>query len=236
MEQAPPPSRLPRGPLRSFGRLKARPLTARQQGLIDALLPAIAIREHPDGPMDPQVLMPGATSVVFEIGFGGGEHLAGQAARAPGTLFIGAEPFLDGVAKVLSQIEELGLSNIRLIHGDGRPSLAALPPASLDRLVILFPDPWQKARHNKRRLIQTEFLDSAARALRPGGELRFATDWADYADWTLERLAARADFADLTPGAYGLAPSDHIVTRYQTKQLGDCAPRFFRFARRPASG
>jgi tRNA (guanine-N7-)-methyltransferase len=222
----------PLAPLRSFGRIKARALTARQQGLMDQLLPHLAIPEAPQAPLDPARLMPGAEAVVFEIGFGGGEHLTEQAARHPATLFIGAEPFLDGVAKALSQIEDANLANVRLIHGDGRPALAALVPGSLDRLVILFPDPWQKARHTKRRLIQPAFLDSAARALKPGGELRFATDWADYADWTLERLAGRPEFEDLTPGVYDQPPQDHLVTRYQAKALGDCAPVFLRFARR----
>jgi tRNA (guanine-N7-)-methyltransferase len=222
----------PDAPLRSFGRIRGRALTARQQGLVETLLPHLALPEVPQAPLDPATLMPGAQAVVFEIGFGGGEHLTGQAARHPATLFIGAEPFVEGVAKALTQIEASNLANVRLIQGDGRPALAALVPGSLDRLVILFPDPWHKARHTKRRLIQPAFLDSAARALKPGGELRFATDWADYADWTLERLAARPDFQDLTPGAYAEAPDDHIPTRYQAKALGDCAPVFLRFARR----
>ncbi len=247
-DQSPPPPDVPAkpasalphpragGPLRSFGRLKARPLTARQQGLVDQLLPGIALPEHPDGPVDPLGLMPGAASVVYEIGFGGGEHLTGQAAQAPGSLFIGAEPFLDGVAKALAQIDDAGLANVRLVHGDGRPLLEALLPASLDRLVILFPDPWQKARHNKRRLIQPAFLDAAARALKPGAELRFATDWLDYAQWTEAMLVAHPAFEDLGPPDRLAAPDDHIPTRYQQKGLGDCTPRFIRFARRRDHG
>lgn len=224
------------GPLRSFGRLKARALTARQQGLMDELLPQIALPAQPDGPIDPHDLLPGAAQVIYEIGFGGGEHLTGQAARAPAALFIGAEPFVDGVAKALAQIADARLTNVRLVHGDGRPVLEALRPASLDRLVILFPDPWHKARHNKRRLIQPAFLDAAARALKPGAELRFATDWLDYAHWTEAMLAAHPAFQDLGPADRLAVPDDHIPTRYQQKGLGDCTPRFIRFARRSDHG
>jgi tRNA (guanine-N7-)-methyltransferase len=220
-------------PLRSFGRQKGRPMTARQQGLMDALLPTIAVPEAPPAPFDPRALMPHAQAVHFEIGFGGGEHLAARAEATPDTLHLGAEPFVDGVAKLLTRIDAQGLANVRVLHGDARPLLKALTPSSLDRLVVLFPDPWHKARHNKRRLIQRDFLDDAARALKPGGEFRFATDWAAYADWTLAMTLAHPGFDWSAERAddWRTPPPDHVVTRYQTKGLGDCAPIFLRFTR-----
>jgi tRNA (guanine-N7-)-methyltransferase len=217
--------------LRSFGRTRGRPLSARQSALVDVLLPRIGLPEIQEGQVDPASVMPGLSGCVLEIGFGGGEHLAAQASRAPDVLHIGAEPYLEGVAKLLVQVEKMSLANVRLVHGDGRPLLSALAPASLDRLVILFPDPWQKARHAKRRLIQPDVLDAAAQVLRPGGELRFATDWQAYADWTLALLGARADFREIAPLDRATPPADHVTTRYQLKQLGDCAPVFLRFER-----
>ena len=113
--------------------------------------------------------MPAAREVWVEIGFGGGEHLAGQAALHPDVLLLGAEPFVDGQAKLVSQVEREGLANVRIHPGDARELLAALPDASADRVFILFPDPWPKTRHHKRRLIQPEFVAELARVLKPGG-------------------------------------------------------------------
>jgi tRNA (guanine-N7-)-methyltransferase len=176
--------------------------------------------------------------VWLEIGFGGGEHLAEQAARRPEVLFLAAEPFLNGVASALRHIDERGLSNVRLRQGDARQLLADLPDASLERVFILFPDPWPKARHHKRRLIQAETVAELARVLRPGGTLRFATDWADYADWTIERLTAQPAFAQPAfawtaerADDWRTPPADHVTTRYQEKRLGDCAPVFLDFVR-----
>src|SRR5437899_2281241 len=142
-------SELPQA-LRTYGRIKSRPIKPRQAALMTTLLPRIAV---PAGPVDPRALMPGARAVWLEIGFGGGEHLAQQAARHPEALFLGAEPFLNGVASALRHIDEMSLANVRLHAGDARALMAALPDASLDRLIVLFPDPWPKVRHHKRRLI-----------------------------------------------------------------------------------
>jgi len=220
----------PHGPIRSYGRIKSRPIKPRQAGLVDSLLPAIAL---PEGPFDPRALKPDATEVWLEIGFGGGEHLAAQAARRPDVLSLGAEPFLNGVASALRHIDEAGITNVRLHAGDARDLTAALPDASLDRIFILFPDPWPKARHHKRRLINGETVAELARVLRPGGTLRFATDWADYAAWTLERLERSPAFAWTAERAadWREPPADHVTTRYETKKLGDCAPVFLEFAR-----
>jgi tRNA (guanine-N7-)-methyltransferase len=216
--------------LRTFGRLKARPIKPRQAALMTSLLPAIAT---PAGPFDPRTLMPDAREIWLEIGFGGGEHLAEQARRRPDVLFLGAEPFLNGVASALRHIEERRLANVRLHAGDARELMARMPDASLDRLLVLFPDPWPKTRHHKRRLIEPGFLAEAARLLRAGGRFRFATDWADYADWTLRQLQGCAAFAWTARRAddWRGAPADHVTTRYEAKRLGDCAPIFLDFER-----
>ena len=208
------------GPLRSFGRIKSRPIKARQAALFDTLMPQIAVPDPSKGPIDPQALMPEAKQVWLEIGFGGGEHLAEQATRNPDALMIGCEPFLNGVASALRHVEEGGLKNVRLHADDARAVMTALPDASLDRVMILFPDQWHKARHNKRRLVQDEFAAELVRVLKPGGTLRFATDWADYAEqmW---------DVLDATPGLRNRAgarghvprpdwrPQTHFETRGQ---------------------
>jgi tRNA (guanine-N7-)-methyltransferase len=194
------------------------------------LLPRIAIA---DGPIDTGALMPGAAEVWLEIGFGGGEHMAAQAARRPDTLILGAEPFLNGVASALRHIAEADLSNVRLRQGDARQLVADLPAASLERIFILFPDPWPKLRHHKRRLIQAEAIADFARVLKPGGGVRFATDWADYATWTLEKFASSPVFRWTAERAadWRQQPADHVATRYEIKGLGDCAPIFLGFER-----
>jgi tRNA (guanine-N7-)-methyltransferase len=174
---------------------------------------------------------PKGGGVVLEIGFGGGEHLVAQAAAYPGARFIGVEPFLNGVASCLRHIEESGVQNVRLHQGDAREVMARLPDGSLDLVYILFPDPWPKARHHKRRLIQAEFLDALARVMKPGAEVRFATDWANYAEWALEHLSADARFASLSEKHDAPWPG-HVTTRYEAKRLGDCAPVWLRFVKR----
>ncbi|MFD1192741.1 tRNA (guanosine(46)-N7)-methyltransferase TrmB [Phenylobacterium conjunctum] len=217
-------------PLRSFGRIKSRPIKPRQAALMDSLLPQIRC---PDTPFDPKSLKPDAREVWLEIGFGGGEHMAAQAARARDVLILGAEPFQNGVASALRHIDEAGLGNVRLWDGDVREMIARLPDGCLDRVFILFPDPWPKARHHKRRLVSAEMLVELARVLKPGGRLRFATDWADYADWTLERIIASPAFAWQAERAddWRTPPADHVTTRYEEKKLGDCAPVFLEAVR-----
>lgn len=219
-------------PLRTFGRIKSRPIKPRQAALFDTLLPSIAVPDPKAGPVDPRVLAPDAEEAWLEIGFGGGEHLAAQAERNPRAVIIGCEPFLNGVGSLLRHVDERGLKNVRIHADDARAVVEALPDASLDRVLILFPDPWHKARHNKRRLVQDDFAAELVRVLKPGGTLRFATDWADYADWALERFAR-------TPGLVRIGsvedwhatPADHVVTRYEEKKLGDVAPIFLEFRR-----
>jgi tRNA (guanine-N7-)-methyltransferase len=236
-------------PLRTFGRIKARTLKPRQAGLMETLLPHLAVPE--EGAIDIEALFSGERSedasmipppgphlsrgggVVLEIGFGGGEHLVAQATAHPEQCFIGVEPFINGVASCLRHIEESGAQNIRLHQGDARDVIARLPDASLDRVYILFPDPWPKARHHKRRLIQPEFLGELARVMKPGAELRFATDWANYAAWALEHVSRDPNFDWLAENAadWRAAWPGHVQTRYETKKLGDCAPIWLRFRR-----
>jgi tRNA (guanine-N7-)-methyltransferase len=223
----------PHGHLRSYGRIKSRAIKPRQAGLMQTLLPRIAL-DPQAGPIDPRALMPGAPEVWLEIGFGGGEHLAAQAARRREVLVIGVEPFLNGVASCLRHIEERALDNVRLHAGDARDLLAALPDESLDRLFILFPDPWPKVRQQKRRLVQPAAVAEFARVLRPGSPLRFATDVASYADQALERFNASGRFAWTAEAAddWRRRPADHVATRYEDKRLGDCEPVFLDFVRR----
>lgn len=226
-------SHQPHGPLRSFGRIKSRSIKPRQAELLKSLLPSIAL-DLGAGRFEPARLMPGAAEVWLEIGFGGGEHLAAQAARRPEVLVLGAEPFLNGAASAVRHIDEAQLSNIRLHVGDARELIDALPDASLDRIFVLFPDPWPKARHHKRRLVQPEFVHAITRVLKPGGRLRFATDWADYANAALERFLASPGLCWTAGRAddWRRPPADHTTTRYEQKRLGDITPVYLDFERR----
>lgn len=218
---------------RTFGRRNARPLTARQKRLLEELLPRLSVPETRPGALDPLALFGAAEEAWLEIGFGGGEHLVAQAGRTPAAGLIGCEPFIDGMAKALAQIEDAGPANIRLHMGDAREVMAWLKPASISRVFILFPDPWPKARHHKRRLIQPAFLDELARITAPGARIRFATDVASYADQALVRFLrdGRFDWTARRADDWRTPPADHIRTRYETKALGDVAPVYFDFVR-----
>ncbi|HRX74900.1 MAG TPA: tRNA (guanosine(46)-N7)-methyltransferase TrmB [Hyphomonas sp.] len=215
-------------PIRTFGRVGGRALSPRQQELVETLLPQLTV---PDGLRDPAALFPGLKEVWLEIGFGGGEHLAEQARRHPDVGFIGCEPFIEGMAKALTQVETLGLGNVRLRMDDARPLVEGFAPGSLSRVFIMFPDPWPKKRQQKRRLIQPDFLASLHRACRTGARVRFATDVASYADEALLRFLQDDGFRWLAESAddWRKAPADHVTTRYETKKLGDCAPVWFDF-------
>lgn len=217
---------------RLFGRAQGKPLSARQQALVDDVLPGIDLPD--EGVIDAQALNPDCSSQVLEIGFGGGEHLAAQAAQNPQTGYIGIEPFLNGVAKALTYREEQGLTNIRLHRGDAREVLPRFADASLDRIFLLFPDPWHKKRHAKRRFVQRETRDHFARILKPGGQLRIATDVKSYADHCMIELTDddRFDWRASKADDWRIPPADHIRTRYESKNLGDCAPVFMDWVRR----
>ena len=215
-------------PLRSYGRLKARPIKPRQAALMQSLLPQI---RAPQTPFEPMALMPAAREVWLEIGFGGGEHMAGQATRWPDVLVIGCEPFFNGVGSAVRHVDEQSLANVRIHAGDARDVMARLPAGCLTRIFVLFPDPWPKARHQKRRLVQDDTIAEFSRLLAPGGRFRFATDWADYADWALIRLrrAPHLTWLARTADDWRNPRPDHLTTRYETKKLGDCAPIWLEF-------
>ncbi len=157
--------------------------------------------------------------IWFEIGFGDGEHLAWQAAANPDVGFIAAEPYVNGVAALLSRIAAENLANIRIFDDDVRPLLAALPAGSIDRVFILFPDPWPKARHRRRRIVNAETLSALARLIAVGGELRLATDDRDYARWMLRLLLPRREFLWRArgPADWRRRPPDWPSTRYERK-------------------
>jgi tRNA (guanine-N7-)-methyltransferase len=177
-----------------FGRRKGHTLKPRQAALFDSLLPRLALDLTVPSPADARSLFESANAVRLESGFGGGEHLVAEAGRNPLTGFIGIEPFINGMAKALASIHDCGLTNIRLHHGDATDVIAWLPDASITRFDLLYPDPWPKRRHWKRRFVQDGSIARMARIIRPDGELRFATDWPDYAAWTLRHLARSPDF------------------------------------------
>ena len=178
-----------------FGRRKGKKLRPHQARLFDTLLPPLAIDLSQPAPADLGRLFAVPVEVVrLEIGFGGGEHMIGQARDRPQTGFIGAEPFVNGMAKALTAIESGDLHNIRLHFDDAMNLIGWLPDAALARIDLIHPDPWPKRRHWKRRFVQDEMIPHFARILRPGGEFHFVTDIADYAAWTLQRLLRSSEF------------------------------------------
>ena len=201
-----------------YGRRKGPKLSARQTDLRRMLLPQIAF----DPARDARAQFPsGVNALWLEIGFGAGEHLHQLAGENPGIGMIGAEPYEMGVAKLLSKLAEEPRANIRIFEGDGRDVIAALPDASLSRFFLLFPDPWPKTRHHKRRFLQMEMLDELARVLKPGAELRFATDDKSYLPYALERLSAHPDFEWTAQGPkdWKTRPDGWPPTRYEAKAI-----------------
>jgi tRNA (guanine-N7-)-methyltransferase len=177
-----------------FGRRKGHRLKPARAALFETLLPRLTL----DLTTQPKALcslFPNPVDEVqLEIGFGGGEYLLGRAQAHPRIGFIGVEAFVNGMAKALAVIAAQSLSNIRLHHGDASEVLAWLPTASLTRVDLLYPDPWPKRRHWKRRFVQDSSIAAIGRVLRSGGEFRFATDIADYAAWTLRHMLRFPDF------------------------------------------
>ena len=178
-----------------FGRRKGHALKPRQAALFDSLLPRVVLDLSKSAPPDlASLFSTTVTQVRLEIGFGGAEHLLAQAVAEPGTGFIGADAFVNAIAKALAGIETHKLANVRLYFGDASGLIDRLPTTSLSRVDLLYPDPWPKRRHRKRRFIQDEMLTRLARILQVGGELRFATDIPDYADYALMRVLRSPDF------------------------------------------
>ena len=219
-----------------YGRRRGRPLRPGQHRLFETLLPKLAIALPQAGWVDPNMLFPaGVSDIWLEIGFGGGEHLAEQAARHPEIGFVGSEVFENGVAKLLGEIDRRGLGNLRLFADDARFLIEALPPGSIGRTFILFPDPWPKQRHHKRRLVAAATLDRLSELMRKGAELRLATDDPGYLVWMLEHATAHPGFVWLArrPADWRERPPDWPPTRYETKaRAAGRTPVFLRFARR----
>jgi len=216
--------------IQSYGRRRGRPLRSGRAALIHDLLPELAVAPPAAGEtLDPRRLFARPVDAVWlEVGFGAGEHLAAQAEAHRAVGFIGAEPYINGIAGLLARAREVRLDNLRLWPADIRLLLPALVPGSIARAFVLFPDPWPKARHHKRRLVAKAFLDQLARVMAPGAELRIATDDTDYAAWVGEQLASHADFAPVRGADPHRRPAGWIVTRYETKALAQGrAPLYF---------
>jgi tRNA (guanine-N7-)-methyltransferase len=203
-----------------FGRRKGHKLRARQADLIEHLLPRLALNIGDTNRSDLADLFdPPADVVRLEIGFGGGEHLIAEARAFPQSGFIGCEPYVNGMAKILAQIEAQGAGNIRLFAGDAAELLAWAPPHSLARIDLIHPDPWPKRRHWKRRFVQDTTIAAMARALQPNGEFRFVSDIDDYCAWTLAHLSRSPDFTWTAERASDWRQpwTDYTMTRYGRK-------------------
>ena len=201
-----------------FGRRSGKRLHRGQDRLFHEKLPELELT-LPEGALDPHALFPSATRLELEIGYGGGEHLARMAAPHPHTGFIGCEVFSGGIAKLLEAIDMERLDNIRLFTDDALKLLLKLPEASLDAAYLLYPDPWPKTRHHKRRFVSPTTLGELARVLKRGSIFRFATDIEDYADWTLAHILRepRFRFAPVRPGAWHEPYPGWVPTRYEEK-------------------
>lgn len=202
-----------------YGRRQGRRLRKEHQRLIAENLPALEI-DLSAGLSDPALLFEQQPDKIWlEIGFGGGEHLAAQACAHPDIGFIGCEPFMNGVARLLGSIEQDNLSNIRLYTEDAREVLDALPDASIDRCFILFPDPWPKRRHNRRRIVSPKTLNAIARVLTDGALLRMASDHRDYIRWMLFHTLENNAFQWLArkPADWRQRPAGWAPTRYEEK-------------------
>jgi tRNA (guanine-N7-)-methyltransferase len=237
------PSRAADRPRRTLhGRRRGRPLRPARRSLVETLLPSLDIAlPAGDAPLDPATLFPPASCREFwlEIGFGAGEHLIAQANNAADVGVIGCEPFINGVAALLAGIDARNLDNVRIFRDDARLLLDRLTDACIGRAFVLFPDPWPKLRHHKRRIVAAGPVAALARVMRDGAELRIATDDPDYKSWILAHVLGHGAFewCARRPDDWRLRPDDWPETRYEAKaRAAGRTPSFFRFRRRPRAG
>lgn len=221
---------------RLYGRRQGHPLRAGRQRLMENLLPKLRVDLPAAGEtVDPPTLFAAPLDDLWvEVGFGGGEHLAAQAEAHPRIGMIGCEPFINGVASLLSHIEVRGLRNIRVLDDDARDLFDFLPDACLGRVFVLFGDPWPKKRHAKRRFLGGETLDALARLMKDSAELRFASDDSGYVAWSLEQLIRHPKFEWLArvPGDWREPPQGWVETRYEAKaKRQGRTPAYLRFRR-----
>lgn len=205
--------------LHFYGRRKGRSLGKNLSNLMESLLPQVQIH-IPEEILDPASLFNNSVQeICLEIGFGGGEHLAAQATQNPHVGFIGVEAYINGVASLLKHVQRENLQNVRIYHGDIRLLLPKLKPESITRLFILFPDPWPKKRHLKRRLICPENLQLFHALLTPQGVIRIASDDPSYTDWILTMFKESPLFRmpSGTEEDWKTPPADWHSTRYEQK-------------------
>ena len=214
---------------RLWGRAKGKPLSPFQNGLVETKLPACAVDI-----LNPLAGLQGFEQISMEVGFGGAEHLLHCAQENPHIGYIGVEPFLNGIAKALAGMERGHVDNIRLHHGDVWQFLENIPDASLDHIDILYPDPWPKKRHYKRRLIQEDLIAEFHRVLKPGARLHFASDIPSYVDWALVRILRHGGFnwPVKTSTDWQTPYKNWPGTRYEAKANREGrTPHYFRFVK-----
>jgi len=224
------------GRIQFYGRRKGKALKIGRLTLLDSLLPSLRVRvENDDQVLDPATLFPSENDELrMEIGFGSGEHIAAQAEANPDVGFIGCEVFVNGVASLLRYVDERKLANLRIYDNDVRHLLPRLKSASFKRISLLFPDPWPKARHAKRRFVSPAMLDEMARLLVDGGEFRVASDHPVYVEWTLLHAPVHPAFtwAVRGPDDWRQRPVDSVASRYEEKaRAAGRTPVFMTFVR-----
>jgi tRNA (guanine-N7-)-methyltransferase len=224
--------------LQFYGRRKGKALKPGRISLLESLLPQLLIAvQHSARDIDPSSFFDTKFDEFrLEIGFGGGEHVAAQAAANPDVGFIASEVFVNGVASLLRYVEDYKLTNLRIYDNDVRYLLPALKMGKLQRISLLFPDPWPKSRHAKRRFISRGNLDELARLLAEGGELRVASDHPVYVAWTLQHAPEHPSFQWTAAGPedWLMRPLDSIASRYEEKAIAaGRVPTFMNFVRKP---
>ena len=219
-----------------YGRIKGKALNVAQDRYLDEDLPRLSVsgitrEENPERDLLDIHQLAGGRPLWLEVGFGGGEHLVHQALHNPGVQFLGVEPYVNGVAMLLGKMRNAGVANIKLHMGDARNLMDVLPDGSVSKAFLLYPDPWPKMRHHRRRFVTQEHLIPLSKCLKPGAEFRVATDIEDYVRQTLQEVP-RAGFEWLAEGPEDWrAPwGDWIATRYEQKAVReDRIPHYMTF-------